>query len=43
MKPKSEIKRLIEAIRRAEAELNAARTFTDLKPAASALMRPRPS
>jgi hypothetical protein len=41
MKSKSEIKRLIEAVRRAEAELDGARTLSDVKYAASVLMRAR--
>jgi hypothetical protein len=34
MKPKAEIKRLLEAARRAEAELEAATTLSELKPVA---------
>jgi hypothetical protein len=39
MKQKSEIRRLLEAVRRAEAELDAATTFSELKPVAKVLMR----
>jgi hypothetical protein len=39
MKPKAEIKRLLEAIRRAEAELDATTTLSELKPAARTLAR----
>jgi hypothetical protein len=39
MKQKSEIQRLLKAVRRAEAELDAATTLSELKPVARALMR----
>jgi hypothetical protein len=39
MKPKAQIKRLLEAVRRAEAELDATTKPTELKPVAKVLMR----
>jgi hypothetical protein len=39
MKPKAEIKRLAEAVRRAEAELDAARRLSEVNSAAKMLMR----
>jgi hypothetical protein len=38
-KPKAEIKRLLEAVRRAEAELDATTRLSDLRPAARMLVR----
>jgi hypothetical protein len=37
MKTRNEVKRLTDAVRRAERELDAARTFAELKPAAREL------
>jgi hypothetical protein len=39
MKPKAEIRRLAEAVRRAEAELDAARRLSEVNSAAKMLMR----
>jgi hypothetical protein len=39
MKPKAEIKRLAEAVRQAEAELDATTKLSELKPAARTLAR----